>query len=485
MNKCIAIDLGASSGRIIEGELSEDRIELKEIHRFRNEMISIDGQLCWDLSGIFDEIITGLKKCSDAGISPECIGVDSWGVDFVLLDEEDKIIGNPVAYRDSRTDGVMDEVFRLVTKGKIYERTGIQFIQFNTLFQLYALKDVNPNYINRARTLLFIPDYINFLLTGRKTVEYTIASTSQLLNISVCGWDSELTRLITENTNIFKPVTQPGYELGPLLKPLEIQTGLESVKVMSVSGHDTACAVAAVPADGNRWAYISSGTWSLMGVELTEPVLTEKALKYNFTNEGGVSGTIRLLKNLMGLWLFQESVELFGKNYSFDDLISQAERAAAFRSLINPNDRRFFNPADMLREIMSFCEESGQPIPETPGEICRCIFDSLAFQYLQVLNELRQVQERSVERIRIVGGGSQNNLLNQLCADVTGLDVYAGPVEATALGNIIMQLITLGKINSLEEGRGIIRNGVEVKKFTPVHSPIIEEKWQIFRRLVY
>ena len=484
-SNCIAIDLGASSGRVIQGRLIEGKFELREIHRFMNETVIEDGQLCWDLDLIFNEILSGLIKCKSFGIAPDSIGIDSWGVDFVLLDVNNEIIGNPVAYRDNRTDDIMDDVFNLISKEGLYEKTGIQFMQFNTLFQLFALKAAHPKDINGAKTLLFLPDYINFLMTGNLITEYTIASTSQLLNVHSRDWDHELTELINDNRGMFNPLIQPGVKIGKLSQNVEDNTGLTEVSVVSVPSHDTASAVAAAPTNGKNWAYISSGTWSLMGIEVDRPITSDVALKYNFTNEGGVFGTIRLLKNLMGLWLFQEVKKLLGRDYHYSELISEASASEPFKFLVNPNDQRFFNPENMIDEIKSFCRETGQSIPQRPGEICRCIFDSLAFQYRQVLEELKEVQNIPIYAVHVVGGGSQNELLNQLCANATGLDVYAGPVEATALGNLMFQNISLGKIKTLGEGRRIIKKSFDIRKYSPMIKPELGSKWQFFKGLVY
>jgi len=333
--------------------------------------------------------------------------------------------------------------------------------------------------------LLFLPDYINFLMTGNLITEYTIASTSQLLNVHSRDWDHELTELINDNRGMFNPLIQPGVKIGKLSQNVEDNTGLTEVSVVSVPSHDTASAVAAAPTNGKNWAYISSGTWSLMGIEVDRPITSDVALKYNFTNEGGVFGTIRLLKNLMGLWLFQEVKKLLGRDYHYSELISEASASEPFKFLVNPNDQRFFNPENMIDEIKSFCRETGQSIPQRPGEICRCIFDSLAFQYRQVLEELKEVQNIPIYAIHVVGGGSQNELLNQLCANATGLDVYAGPVEATALGNLMFQNISLGKIKTLGEGRRIIKKSFDIRKYSPMIKPELGSKWQFFKGLVY
>ncbi len=480
----LAIDLGASSGRIFEGNLVKGALKMREIHRFSNTIVQRDESLCWDLDELFAQIVAGLKQYSASVHIPASIGVDSWGVDFVLLDSNSKTIGLPYAYRDHRTDGIMSEVFEILPKRDIFKITGVQFQQFNTLFQLHTLKKLHPEYLSEAETLMFIPDYVNYLLTGEKTTEYTIASTSQLLNVKKRDWDDSLIGTITDKRGIFNPLTTSGEVIGKLSDSIQERTGLGASPVLTVPSHDTAAAVVAVPARGQNWAFISSGTWSLMGIETERPVLSAPALRYNFTNEGGVFGTYRFLKNLPGLWLLQEARENLRKEHSVENLIELADDSQPWRSIINPNDQRFFNPDNMVESIKQYCLETDQRTPHTSAQIARCIFDSIALQYWKVLGELCEVQKKPIHSIHIVGGGCQNEFLNQLCSDTTGLEVFAGPVEASALGNILMQKIALGEISSLEEGRQLIRKSLIIKLYSPRETRDIEKARQLYKNLV-
>lgn len=479
---CIAIDIGASSGRIIEGTLNKDRIYIREVYRFKNNMTIIDEHYCWDIENLFNKIIKGLASLRK-NVCVESIGIDTWAVDYALLDYKNIRISPVFAYRDHRTDNTMDKLFKKIDPGLIYGKTGIQFQQFNTIYQLYEHVKAYKKIAYETETFLMVPDYLNFLLSGEKAIEFTNATSTQLYNVHEHQWDEELINLTGMDKKIFSTIVKPGTVLGTLKDEIKGQTGLGNVKVIAPATHDTGSAVVSVPADYEDFAYISSGTWSLMGIESKIPICTEEARKYNFTNEGGAFDTYRVLKNIMGLWLIQEVQRLYANKYSFADLVLLAEQAEPFKSLINPDSPRFLNPQNMIKEIQSFCKETGQPVPGTPGEIARCIFESLAYQYRKVLLELRKIQDKAINKIHIIGGGSQNKLLNQLCADFTNCEVYAGPIEATAIGNLTVQLIALGEIESLNKARKMILKSFNVEKYVPKSNVKIEENWNEFRRL--
>lgn len=480
---CIAIDIGASSGRLIVGTLKEEKITINEVYRFKNNMFKKDGSCYWDIDKLFKEIINGFKDFAKEGIRAESIGIDTWAVDYALLDRENKRISQVYAYRDHRTDRTMAKVFKEKSPEAIYEKTGIQFQQFNTIYQLYEHVRANKEVVNNADVFLMIPDYLNYLLSNEKAVEFTNATTTQMFNINNLDWDEELINIVGLSKDIFPRVIKPGTILGNLTKEVQEEAGLGQLKVIAPATHDTGSAVASVPATTKDFAYISSGTWSLMGIESDTPVCTEEARAFNFTNEGGVFNTYRVLKNIMGLWLIQEVYRLYDHKYSFAELVTLAEECEPFRSLINPNNARFLNPKNMIEEIKSYCRESKQAVPETPGEIARCIYESLAFQYKKTLLEIKKISSKPINKIHIIGGGVQNKFLNQLCANFTKCEVYAGPVEATALGNLAMQFIALGEISSLKEARRIISESFNIDKYTPIYSSDIEENWEKFKSL--
>jgi len=466
MSNYISVDLGAGSGRLVRGSLENGRLSLSEIARFPNETVCIRGRLYWNIAGLFAEIRKAL--CS-VPKSPrhESIGVDTWGVDFVLLDKNGEPAGMPVAYRDSRTDGLMRRFFDRVPKDLIYQKTGIQFMQINTIYQLFALSQADSPQLKIARDLLFIPDYLNFLFTGEKFSESTISSTSQLLNILDGDWDGDLIKAAGIERSLFQKIVAPGAKLGTLAADIANESSLGALTVIASASHDTAAAVAAIPAAGYNWAYISSGTWSLMGIEAREPILTREALDANFTNEGGVGGTIRFLKNIMGLWPIQRIHVETGGKHGFAELASMAREAKPFKALINVDDPRFHNPGSMCDAITGYCRETGQQAPDTLGELVRCSLESLALQYRFVLGELTKITGKRIEKIHVVGGGSKNALLNRMTADATGLPVYAGPAEATSLGNIIVQAVALGHIASIEDGRAIISASEDILEYQP------------------
>lgn len=480
---CIAVDIGASSGRIIEGTLKEDKIHIKEVYRFKNNMTFMDSHYYWDIDELFNGIIEGLKELAKSEVDIKSIGIDTWAVDYSLLDNKDNRISPVFAYRDHRTDSTMEELFKKINPKVIYEKTGIQFLQFNTIYQLYEHVKAHKEIISKTDTFLMVPDYLNYLLSGEKAVEFTNATSTQLFNVYKHDWDEELINLTGLDKKVFPKVVKPGTILGTLTKEVQEKTGLPAVKIIAPATHDTGSAVVSVTADSEDFAYISSGTWSLMGIESSTPICSEKAREFNFTNEGGAFDTYRVLKNIMGLWLIQEVQRLYDNKYSFTDFVMLAEQAEPFKCLINPNASRFLNPQNMIEEIQDFCRETRQPVPGTTGEIARCIFESLAFQYMEVLKELREIQNKAINKIHIIGGGSQNKFLNQLCASFTNCEVYAGPVEATAIGNLAVQFISLGEIESLKNAREIILKSFDIDKYVPQYNSEIEENWNRFRRL--
>jgi rhamnulokinase len=483
--KCLAVDIGASSGRLIEGTLENGKIRCNEIHRFENKIYDKNGKHVWDLEKLFSEIKTGIKKCSDENIDAKSIGIDTWGVDYVFLNGDDQVTGNTYSYRDSRTAGMFEEVEKMVSREKIYAKTGIQFLEFNTIYQLKAVVDNEPEVLENTKSFLMVPDYFHYLLTGEKAVEFSNATTTQIFNVNDKKWDEELLEKIQMKKSVFPKIIMPGETIGKLKKEISDETGYKNLKVIVPATHDTGSAVAAVPAIGKEkdWIFISSGTWSLMGVELDKPLCTEKARKFNFTNEGGVFGTTRFLKNIMGLWLIQEVKRIYEGDCSFAGLVELAKKEQPYKYLINPDNQRFLKPVNMIEEIKNFCEETGQGKPETIGQIARCVFDSLALQYRKTYEELKEVTGKEYKRINIVGGGIQNKFLNQLCADTTGLDVVTGPVEATAIGNLLMQYIGLGKIKTLEDGREVIKNSFEINNYKPQDVKNLSEIWEKFKKL--
>lgn len=479
----VAVDLGAESGRLVKGILTDGKIKLEEIARFPTGMVPIHGHFHWNFLRLYEEMLKALKKCVPMDVPIESIAVDSWGVDFALLAEDGTMMGLPVAYRDSRTDGMMDTLFKRIRAEKVYEKTGIQFMQINSLYQLLALARQKSVALKNATDFLMVSDYFHYLFSGKKTNEYTNASTTQCLNVHTGQWDEELLEAIGVSPSLMQEIVQPGTVIGPITKEIQQQTGLGPVPVIATSTHDTASAVAAVPAQGDKWAYISSGTWSLMGVEAAGPVTSAKAYEYNFTNEGGVFNTIRFLKNIMGLWLVQRCRADCEKEIDYGTLTKMASEAPAFVSLIDPNHNSFLNPPSMTKAIEDFCKQSGQPAPNSMGAFVRCCLESLALQYRLVMRQLCEIHDTRFDTLHVVGGGTQNKLLNQLTADATGVEVIAGPVEATVLGNLAMQAIGLRHIKSLQEARRIIRNSFELETYQPENTKQWDEQFDRFLKL--
>jgi rhamnulokinase len=487
----LALDLGAESGRAVVGRFDGETLRLEEVHRFANGPTRIHDSLHWNVLSLFTEMKHGLAKAVHEHEGElATLGVDTWGVDFGLLDRAGNLIGNPYHYRDSRTDGMVEKAFDIVPREEIFEQTGIQFLQLNTLFQLLAMARQNAPTLEIAETLLMMPDLFNYWFTGQKGCEYTDASTSQCFDMGRGRWASSLLEKLELPSRIFPEIIQPGTELGPLLPAIAADIGLEqSLSVIAPGTHDTASAVAGVPvaeADKDSFAYISSGTWSLMGTETATPVINEKSLAYNFTNEGGVQQTVRLLKNIMGLWLVQECRRTWaqqGDELSYDDLTRLASAAPPFSALVEPDDPTFLAPGDMPARLRDFCSRTGQTPPETQGAFVRCALESLALKYRWVVEKLETLTGRSITVIHIVGGGTKNRLLNQFTADATGRQVVTGPIEATAIGNILMQMLAVGQISSLSEGRDLVRRSFSVETHQPQDTSAWLEAYERYLEL--
>lgn len=480
-NVYLAVDIGAGSGRIIAVVFDNNKISIEEVHRFPNTMKEIDGKWHWNIHELFSNIIDGLKECyniyKDSIIS---IAIDTWGVDFGLLNSNGEFLGLPYSYRNSTTEN-MNEFIEMFPDIDLYKLTGIQLQPFNTLFQLYNLKKTNPELVEKANKLLFMPDIFNYLLTSKIKTEYTFATTTQLLEPSKHEWLNLLIKAINIPRNLFQDIVEPGTKIGLLKKELQIQTGLNEVKVIATASHDTGSAVVAVPASSNNWAFLSSGTWSLLGMELDRPIINDKAKLGNFTNEGGANNTIRFLKNIMGLWIFQQCFNTW--DLTIDEVLENAKQSTPFKALIDPNDNSFFNPQDMITAIKNFCRNTDQEVPESPGEITRCILESLAFEYKMTLSQLQECTNTQIDTLHVIGGGSQNKLLSQFTADACGVKVVTGPVEATAIGNIMIQIISDNKINSISEARKIIASSFELQEFLPNRSDKWSENYKKFLKL--
>jgi len=491
-NQCyLGVDLGAESGRVMAGLFDGKRITVEELHRFPNGPTAIGGTLRWDVLRLWSEIKNGLSVAAQRfGKDIVSVGVDTWGVDYVLLSPHNEIIGQPFHYRDARTRGILDDAFARVPRADIFAETGLQFLELNTLFQLLATQKNTPELLTIADCILLMPDFFHWCLSGSRVCEFTEATTSQCLHPTKKTWAVDLLNRFDLPTHIFPEIVPPGSNLGALLGEVANETGLSQINVVAPASHDTGSAVAAVPTSNTgkpNWAYISSGTWSLVGVEVTTAILSDSAQQLNFTNEGGVDGTYRFLKNIMGLWLGQQSKRAFerqGSHYGYDELTNMAEAEPAFRSLVNPDDQRFLNPADMPNVIREYCRETDQPVPENEGRIVRCALDSLALKYELVLRSIEQMTGCPIEVIHIVGGGSQNRLLNQLTANACNKPVVTGPVEATVLGNVLIQARTAGDIGSLEDIRAVVRASSVMETFEPRASDSWYEAKQRFAKLI-
>jgi len=465
----LAVDIGASSGRHILCHMEDGKLVLEEVHRFYNGMSEKDGELCWDFVTLFQEIKAGLKKCKEIGKIPVSVGVDTWGVDFVLLDAQDQVLGNTVGYRDDRNIGMDEEVYKIIPEDELYARTGIQKAIFNTVYQLMAVKKRHPEYLEQAKTFLMVPDYFHYLLSGVKSNEYTEASTSQLLNPHTKQWDLELIDRLGYPTEMFQELKMPGSVLGDLTPEVQAEVGF-NCKVVVPATHDTGSAVLAVPSNNPDTVYISSGTWSLMGIERMEADCSPASKAHNFTNEGGYQYRFRYLKNIMGLWMIQsvkkELKEEQGLDLSFGEICDEASRQT-IPSLVDCNSDRFLAPKNMIREVQNACAESGQPVPETYGEIASVIYNSLAKCYADTIEEIQEITGKTYDSISVVGGGANAEYLNILTAKYTGRTVYAGPTEATAIGNLMAQMMTAGELTDLASARDCVFESFAVKTYQP------------------
>ncbi|MBT3375694.1 MAG: rhamnulokinase [Lentisphaerae bacterium] len=488
MKHFLAFDLGASSGRAILGSVGDGKVSLEEMHRFSNGPIEIEGHLYWNLLGLFDELKTGLRKALESGVVLSGMAVDTWGVDFALIDKDGAFLGFPNNYRDPRTNDIYPYVFSKVPREELYARTGIQFMNFNTLFQLAAMERDGVPALGVADRMLMMPNALTYLLSGNVSAEYTIATTGQAYDPDGKDWAWDIIEKLDLPKEIFPPIADPCTVVGELRSCICEELNCDPIPVILVGSHDTASAVAAVPADGTQnWAYLSSGTWSLLGVELDEPLMTSAAMAANYTNEGGIAGKIRFLKNIMGLWLIQESRNEWkrrGENYSFDELADMAMASEPFRSLVDPNDESFVAPGDMPTRIADYCRKTNQPVPETPGQIVRTAFESLALRYRQTILEIEDITGQKIDVLHLVGGGSKDEVLNQFTADAIQCPVVTGPVEATAIGNIIGQALAVGAIPDLVEARSIVRNSTDLGQYVPQGAAEWERAYARYRSLV-
>jgi len=464
MDYYLAIDIGASSGRHILGSVENGKIKLEEIYRFENGISKIGNEYCWNIEQLFKDIKTGIKKCKEIGRIPKSIGIDTWAVDFVLLDQNDELLGNAVAYRDDRTEGMMEEAFKTIPQDMMYLYTGIQFQRFNTVYQLLSIKKNNPEILDKAKTFLMIPDYLNFLLTGKKVNEYTNASSTQLVNSFERTWDTKILDELGINKNMFQEIKLPKTNLGNLRDELVEEFGFD-MEVILPATHDTGSAFISSVCNDSDSIYLSSGTWSLIGVENRFPICVPQAMEHNFTNEGGIDYRYRFLKNIMGLWVIQEVRRNLENKYSFAELVDLARQHADFSSIVDVDHDRFLKPENMIEEIKRYCIETNQKIPQEVGEIAMCVFNSLAHCYKKAVSNLEEIFEKEFKRINIFGGGCQNDLLNELVAKITGKEVLAGPVEATAIGNIVAQLISKNVFKDLGEARQAIKESFDIQVF--------------------
>ena len=486
-----AVDLGATSGRTIIGSLSDGKFDLEELTRFDNNLIETGGHFYWDIYALYYEIIKGLKLVAQRNIPIQSIGIDTWGCDFVYVGKDGAILRNPMAYRDPHTFGMMEKYFdEKVSKEKVYEKTGIQFMNFNSLFQIYAMRKAGNVALENADKVLFIPDALSYMLTGKAICEYTVASTSQILNPMTKDLDEGLVESLGLKRSQFGEMTSPATIIGTLTKEVQKMTGLTAIPVIAVAGHDTASAVAAVPAKNEEFAYLSSGTWSLMGIETKEAIINDRSFDLNFTNEGGIDGTTRFLKNICGMWIYErcrkEWKDAAAANnsdleaLSHSALIAEAMKQPAFQSIINPDDAVFAIPCSMVDAIQGYCEKTGQYVPKTYGEICRCIFESLALRYRQIFTWLKEFANFDIHVLHIIGGGSLNAYLNQFTANSCGVTVLAGPQEGTAIGNIMLQAKASGTVKDIWEMRQIIANSLELKRFEPQDKEAWDKAYEHF-----
>ncbi len=483
-----AFDIGATSGRAILGSIKEGKLQLKELTRFANRIIRVHDKYYWDIFALFDELKNGLKAASALGTKIQAIGIDTWGVDFVYLADDGTILSQPRSYRDPYTEGIPEKYFeKILPRKQVYELTGIQIMNFNSLFQLYASKEEGSSALDNAREILFMPDALSYMLTGNKVCEYTILSTSQFLNPNTKQVEGKLLEAIGVNPKIVPSLVMPGQTVGNVLKSITKECNIDEIPVIAVAGHDTASAVVSVPAENTNFAYLSSGTWSLMGIETDKPIINEDSFALNFTNEGGIDGTTRFLKNITGMWLLEQcrkEWEFKGKSYTYPEIVALSSSVSGFQSFVDPDHNSFANPESMITAIADYCQATGQKTPQSDAEYIRCIFDSLAMKYKYVLKRLQDVAPFPIETLHVIGGGSNNNLLNQMTANAIGIPVVAGPAEATAIGNILMQARGAGVVQSLQEIRNIVRSSFSLETFQPQDTEQWDNEYKKFLNLL-
>lgn len=480
--KVLALDFGASSGRAIIGSFDGEKISLKEIHRFTNDPVILLDTMYWDILRLFHDIKIGLIKTKKEG-EIKSLGIDTWGVDFGLLNKDGRLLENPVHYRDARTKGMMEKVFAKLDKNTVYKITGNQFMELNTIFQLMALKEKQPELLEKAETLLLMPDLLNYFLSNKKCTEYTIASTTQLLNAKTKEWSSEIIENLDLPKNIFTNIIQPGTKIGKLSKQISEELGIDAIDIIAVAGHDTQSAMVAVPTQEDDFIFLSCGTWSLLGTELTSPIINETSADLNITNEGGIGNKTSFLKNIVGLWLIQESRRQWireGKEYGFGELEQMASKIGLVNSFIDTDSEEFIPSGNIPKRIQEYCKRTGQYIPQNEAEIVRCIDQSLAIKYRFALEQIEMATGKKYDTLNIIGGGIQSKLLCQLTANICGRKVIAGPVEATVMGNIVLQLMALGEIKDIKEARRIIANSENVTVYVPQE----DENWdEIYKNI--
>lgn len=482
-----AVDLGATSGRTIIGTIENGKMSLEELTRFDNNLIETGGHFYWDIFALYNEVINGLRLVAKRQIEIQSIGIDTWGVDFVCVGSDGAILRNPLAYRDPHTVGKMEEYFeKIISRDEVYNITGIQFMNFNSLFQLYAMDEAGNTALRNADKVLFVPDALSYMLTGNAVCEYTIASTSQMLDPRTKDLDSRLVESVGLKRGQFGEMVNPATVIGTITEEVQKMTGLGAVPVIAVAGHDTGSAVAAVPAANEKFAYLSSGTWSLMGIETQDAIINARSFDLNFTNEGGIEGTTRFLKNICGMWIYERCRKEWkdAEGLGHAELQSAAMECEPFRSLINPDDPIFANPASMVDAITTYCEKTNQPIPQGYAQTCRCIFDSLALRYRQVFAWLKEFADFDINVLHIIGGGSKNEYLDQFTANSCGVTVLAGPQEGTAIGNIMLQAKAAGMVGDIWEMRRIIADSLELKRFDPQDKEIWDAAYEKYLDIV-
>lgn len=478
-----AIDLGATSGRVILATIDNGRISMEEIHRFADPIIQMQGHSHWDLPAIYTSVVEGLRFIAERGVQIESIGIDTWGVDFAFFGKDGALLRLPYCYRDPHTVGAPDIFFERMPRKTLYEKTGIQIMNFNSVFQLDTLRRNCCSALEAADKILFIPDALAYLLTGERVTEYTIASTAQMIDPRTKLWDNDILSLLGLRPDHFGRMVHPGQQIGPLTEEVQRLTGLGAVPVIAVASHDTGSAVAAVPMEDEYSAYLSSGTWSLMGIESREPIISERSFQLNFTNEGGIEGTIRVLKNICGMWLLERCRQEWPK-MSYGELIAAADKAEPFRSLFNPDADCFANPASMTTAIADYCRATEQPVPESIGEYVRSIFESLALRYRQVVEMMRELSPTPINRLYVIGGGARNETLNQFTASAIGIPVETGSAESTALGNVMMQAKWAGVVDSIDAMRSMIRSSIDdCRRYEPQQSEVWSAAYEKFLSL--